>query len=184
MIILTTALSVISGALIPLEYILYGRLFNIYISFNAAQEISGLLANASFEHCTQHLVQELLNSVANSSDRIFCDAFETGNPINSASMFICDPAQTLTEETITHSLYYVYLAIAIFITGLLAQLLWRISSVRQSKRMRLALYRAILKHDVGWFDKNDLSRLGPIFLKCVLFCQYVVYLLLCSHQEH
>ena len=172
MILAAIIISMMSGVTFLADSVLNGRLFNVYISYNSAQGILESLTNQT-NNCTQHLAQTLLNSVANNSDRIFCDAFEQGNVVNSASMFICDPVQTLTEETITHSLYFVYLAIGIFATQFLSHILWTITSSRQSRRMRIAFYRAILKHEIGWFDTNDLSRLGPIFLKyitCCLFC--------------
>ena len=168
MILVATATSIISGVAVPVDSVLTGRLFNIFISFNSAQGILGSLINQS--NCTQHLAQTLLNSAANNSDRIFCDAFEQGNVINSASMFICDPVQTLNEETITHSLYFVYLAIGIFVAQFSSHILWTITASRQSRRMRITFYRAILKHEIGWFDTNDLSRLGSIFLKYVAYC--------------
>ena len=158
--------SILSGFGIPTEAVLIGQLINTFISCNAAQDITDSFVNFSIENCTQSRVQELLNSGSgNNSDRIFCDAFERGNVINSASMFVCDPIETLTEETHAHSLYFVYLAVGVFVTHILAYVLWSVSASRQSRRLRIAFYRAIMKHDIAWFETNDVSQLGHRFLK-------------------
>ena len=166
MILAAVLLSVGAGVILPFELFFTGTLYNIFISFNTAQDIRSFVVNQSNVTCTLQRAREFLNIAAeNNSDRIFCDAFEEGNIISRASTYICDPDKTLTEEATTFSLYFVYLAIANFVVLFLAHILWTISAYRQSHRLRVLLYRAILRHDIAWFDTNDLSRLGPTFLK-------------------
>ena len=167
MILVGVLLSLISGAAIPIEAFLTGRLLNIFISYNAADKISNLIiTNSTSDTCTLSLVQQLLDNASSVSDKLFCDVFERGNVINSASMFVCDATNTLNDNTSTYCLYLVYLAIGIFVTTL-SRTLWTITASRQSKRMRIAFYRATLNHSVGWFDTRDISLLGPQFLKYV-----------------
>ena len=153
----------ISGAVIPMELFVFGELFNTFISYNTAQHI--ILKSIINGTCTRDVAQQLINSIANTSDRIFCDATQEGNVINSASAFVCDPDQTLTEEVTTYSLYFVYLGVAIFVAYFLGHILWTVSASRQSKRLRIAYYKAVLEHNISWFETNDVSRLAPDYLK-------------------
>ena len=154
--------SMISGAVIPLHLFVLGEQCNFLISYNAAQNI--LISNSSGT-CTRDVAQQFLNSIANTSDRIFCDATKEGNVVNSASAFVCDPDQTLTEEVTTYSLYFVYLGVVRFVAYFLAHALWTVSASRQSKRLRIAYYKAVLSHSVSWFETNNIYTLGADYLK-------------------
>ena len=125
---------------------------------------SQLIYNVTSIQCTQDLVQVLVQNGSNRSQRTLCDIYEPGNVINTASTFVCDPTATLTDETTMYSLHFVYLAIGVFVSDLLAQLLWTVSASRQSKRMRIAFYKATLNRSIGWFDTSDVSQLGAHFL--------------------
>ena len=161
MITVAILFSIASGVAQPLEMFFAGQFFNIFISYNAALRLSGFVNNAS-SNCS---VQQLLPGIANSSNGIFCDAFEQGNVVSSASTFVCDPDQTLTDETTAHSLYFVYLAVGSFVTQFISHMFWTISASRQTKRMRIEFYRSILRYEIGWFDTNDTSTLGPLYMK-------------------
>ena len=165
MISIAVLFSMVSGALIPMELFVFSELFNNFISYNAAQNI--LTSDIDNGTCTRDVAQQFINSIANTSDRIFCDATQEGNVINSASAFVCDPDQTLTEEVTTYSLYFVYLGVAMFIAYFLSHMLWTVSASRQSKRLRIAYYKAVLEHNISWFETNDVSRLAPDYLKYV-----------------
>ena len=170
--------SMISGATIPLHLFVLGEQYNSMISYNAAQNINDIngtytrnLAqkiNDVNETCTRDVAQQFLNSIANTSDRIFCDATQEGNVISSASAFVCDPDQTLTEEVTTYSLYFVYLGVVRFVAYFLAHILWTVSASRQSKRLRIAYYKAVLGHSVSWFETNNIYILGADYLKYVI----------------
>ena len=162
MVLAAVLLTIMSGFAIPLESFLTGQLFNIFISFNAAEKLFDTI-NSTRDACKLEFVQQLLSNTTNKN--IFCDAREQGNVIYSASMFVCDPLKTVTDEVTTHSLYFVYLAVGVFVTYSLANTLWMISAARQSRRIRIAFYRATLQHEIGWFETNDVSRIGPQFIK-------------------
>ena len=164
MITVAILFSIASGVAQPLEMVLTGQFFNIFISYNTALRLSGFVNNAS-TNCSVDLIQQLLPGITNSSNGIFCDALEQGNVVSSASTFVCDPDQTLTDETTAHSLYFIYLAVGSFVTQFISRMLWTISATRQTKRMRIAFYKSILRHEIGWFDTNDTSTLGPLYMK-------------------
>ena len=167
MVLMATVMSIAAGAAVPLESFLLGRLYNIFISYSTGEQLSNLLfVNGTNGSCTTAVIQQQLSqNTTNSSTQIFCDVFQKGNVINSALIYVCDPDTTLTEEAIDFSVYFGIVAAGVFVTWFLAHSLWSISAYRQSKRMRIAFYRAVLRHDIGWFDTNDTSRLGPLFVK-------------------
>ena len=171
MVLVAIVLSILAGTAIPLESFLTGQLF---ISYNAAEQFSDFTLNITNFTCTPNSVRQLLAVASNNSNRIFCDAFQQGNVLNSASEFACDPDQTLIDEATTFSLYFVYVAVGTFVTHFIAHILWTVSASRQSRRMRIAFYRSVLQHKIGWFETNDTSQLGPLFLKYVattlIFC--------------
>ena len=149
----------------PIESFLMGRLFNIFISYNAGKQLSNLLTNDTNGSCTAEVAQQILANVPNSSNEIFCDVSKEGNVINSASNFVCDPDSMLAKEATTHSVYFVILAASVFVARFIGHNLWNISASRQSRRIRIAFYRSALNHDIGWFETKDTSRLGPLFVK-------------------
>lgn len=163
MIVAGVLFSIISGFSTPAESFLIGQFFTILTSFDSAQSISTAYP---ISNCSLSLVQDLLNRVAtNNSDQIFCDASRKGNVINSASEFVCDPDQTLTDQLTTVSLRMLYLAILTFVAELSTYMLWSITASRNSKQMRISFYKAVLKNNISWFDTNDVSELGPTFLE-------------------
>ena len=162
MISMAVLFSTVSGAIVPIELFVMGELFNIFISYNTVQNLPTSDMNGT---CTLDRAQQFLNGIANSSDLIFCDAAQEGNVINRASMFVCDPDQTLTDEATTYSVYFVYLGVVVLVVYFLSHAFWSISALRQSKKLRMAYYRAILQHKISWFETSNVSMLGPEYLK-------------------
>ena len=157
-------MSIASGMATPVESYLTGRVFNVFISYKAAQSFSfaPLIINGS---CTTTAVQEILTNATNKSLGLFCDVSKEGNTLNSASNFICDPDQTLVEETTTLSIALAILAAVVLLTRFLSNFLWTLSAYRQSRRMRIAFYQSVLRQEIGWFETNDTSKLRPLYVK-------------------
>ena len=167
MVLAAILLSILAGTAIPLESFLSGQLFNIFISYSAAVQLSNVIVNITNFTCTPSSVQHVLAAATSNSSCIFCDAFQQGNIFNSASTFACNPAKALIADATKFSLYFIFVAIGTFVTYFIAHILWTVSASRQSRRMRIAFYRSILQHKIGWFETNDTSQLGPLFLKYV-----------------
>jgi len=157
-------MSIASGITTPVEAYLTGRLFNVFISYKAAQPFSfaPLIINGP---CTTTAVQEILTNATNKSLELFCDVSDEGNTLNSASNFICDPDQTLVEETTTLSIALAILAALLLLTRFLSNFLWTLSAYRQSRRMRIAFYQSVLRQEISWFETNDTSKLRPLYVK-------------------
>ena len=168
MIIVATLMSVASGLAEAFEPFLVGKMYNMFISYKRAHSFSFVLANltnGTNGTCTTKAVQQLLNNASQSNEEIFCDASEQGNVVNSASIYVCDPDQTLVKEVSTYCIYIAVLAATVFIIYFLSMSLWSVSAYRQSRRIRVVFFKSILKHKIGWFETNDTTILGPLFVK-------------------
>lgn len=163
MILLAILMSIASGLASPVTSFLTGRLFNSFISYRAAQDYS-FVATIFNGSCTTTLVQDFLTNATNSSVDVFCDVTQEGNIFNSASDFICDPEVTLVKQVTESAIYFAILAGVVLLSYSLAHLFWGVSAHRQSKRIRIAFYQAVLRHEVGWFETTKTSHLGSLFV--------------------
>ena len=167
MVMLAILMSVVSGVAVSVDSFLLGTLVNTFISYQTAQRFSFVVSNFPNQSCsTVALIQLLTNSsIRNSTEQLFCDITSEGNVLNSASNFICDPPKQLIKEANSLSIYFVLLAMGTFVANFLTISLWNISAYRQSKRIRIAFYRSVLRQEIRWFETNDTTRLGPLFVK-------------------
>ncbi|XP_057304790.1 ATP-dependent translocase ABCB1-like isoform X3 [Hydractinia symbiolongicarpus] len=63
---------------------------------------------------------------------------------------------TSIEDTMKDfAVYYVYVAIGMFVCSFLQAALWSVSAVRQIHRIRIHFFQSILRQDIGWFDVNE-----------------------------
>jgi ABC-type multidrug transport system fused ATPase/permease subunit len=100
------------------------------------------------------------NSTANETG-YFCSESSSGDEITAnLLLFVSDPDATLLREIGLYCLYYVGIGGGAFITVYLATVLWNISAYRQTRRMRMAFYRSILRQEIGWFDVSDANELS------------------------
>lgn len=51
-------------------------------------------------------------------------------------------------------IFFAIIAVVVFIFGTIQVLTYQISSERQTHKMRLAYYKAVLRQNIGWFDEN------------------------------
>ena len=80
--------------------------------------------------------------------------------INFAKLQPGDTAFDLEEKMTEFALYYIYLALGIITVGYIQMGLWGLTGARQTRQMRLAFFRSILKQDIGWFDTTDSGELN------------------------
>lgn len=165
MMLLAFLMSVVSGVAASAESFLIGQLFTAFISYNTAQSFSFVVSSFPNNSCSTNAVVTFLANSSNSSQLLFCDISSEGNVFSSASSFICDPSEQLITEANSLSIYFVLLAVGTFVADFLTVFLWNVSSIRQSKRMRIAFYKSITKQEIEWFETTDTSALGPLFVK-------------------
>ena len=143
MIALGTLMAVAAGLVRPGNILLFGELINQFVYYDLA---------------TNPAAQS--NSTANQTG-YFCSDSSSGQGIAAnLLLFVNDPDATLLREVGLYSLYYIGLAGGVFIAIYLATVFWNISAYRQTRRMRIAFYRSILRQEIGWFDVTEANELG------------------------
>ncbi|XP_057304108.1 ATP-dependent translocase ABCB1-like isoform X1 [Hydractinia symbiolongicarpus] len=61
----------------------------------------------------------------------------------------------IEDEMAYFSQLYCFLAIAAWLAGYMQCAFWSVSAIRQTHRIRLKFFKAILRQNIGWFDVNE-----------------------------
>ena len=83
-----------------------------------------------------------------------------GELIDSFINFESSGANDIEGQMTEFALFYIYLAIANLIVAYGQMALWSLTAARQTKQIRLAFFRSVLKQDIGWFDTTDPGELN------------------------
>ena len=143
MILLGMVMAVAAGVGRPGHILLFGQVVNQFVYYDLATN-SAVLSN----------------STANQTG-YFCSESSSGQDIvANFLLFANDPDATLLREIGLFCLYYIGVGGGVFITVYLATILWNISAYRQTRRMRIAFYRSILRQEIGWFDVTGANELS------------------------
>ena len=144
MIILGTVMAIAAGLALPGHMLLFGGIINQFVFHQVAE---GILANP-------------MNATSNMTH--FCSNATSGQGIvSNVDPFVMNgPDSTLLKQIGLYSLYYVGMATGVLIATFLATVFWNISAYRQTRRMRLAFYRSILRQEIGWFDVTEANELS------------------------
>ena len=167
MIIFGTIGACCAGVALPGHMLLFGRVINEFVTYSIA--VSANLSSATLPTSTCSPAS-ILNSTAyteylNASRVHFCfdsASASTGtDPITSNVLqYTCNPQETLQNNVGFFSIYYVVVATGVLIAIFFATIFWNLSAFRQTRRMRLAFYRAILHQEIGWFDVSEATQLN------------------------
>ena len=171
MIVIGMVMAIASGVALPGHILLFGRIINRFVYYEVALEQTEnitMLANASGLTCDAFVKTisslpadmsgAMGNTSANMSLGLFCEGTNT-SVFEGLSQFICDPTGTLESEITLFALYYVGIGTGVLIASFIATLFWNITAYRQSRKMRVVFYRAILRQEIGWFDVNETAQL-------------------------
>lgn len=119
-------MALIAGSCLPLIFLILGLVIN---------EFSGYT---------------LVTSTTTNSTTYFCNISELyPNYITSTQ-----PDFLLKDRVSILSYYCIAIAALLFISAFLSNVLWTISALKQTRRMRLAFLQAILRQDIGYYDVN------------------------------
>ena len=165
MIVAAILVAIVSGIAVSSQSFLMGKYFNIFISYKTAQSFTSVAQMFPNGSCNTPAVVELLGNSTNSSDQLFCDIAQEGNVFSSSASYICDPDEELIKQAESLAIQFAILAASAFTANFLTIALWNISAYRQTKRIRIAFYRSLLKHDISWFETTEIAKLGPSFVK-------------------
>ena len=130
MIVVGILMAIASGFTLPGHMILLGKAADIFIAYDLSQTTN---TSSNFCEISPYVVRFLRAN---------------------------DSAAQLQYDIGHLSIYYVVLGVGAFITSFLAIFLMNCTAYRQTKEMRLAFFRSILRQEIGWFDVNPTAELN------------------------
>ena len=158
-------MAIIAGVALPGHMLLFGRVINQFVYYSSAANITlgSSPTNQSCEASVSSIIndRQLLINISQGASSHFCSASSSGVDVIVGILgYVCDPPGTLFREVGLYSIYYVALATGVLIVTFLATVAWNVSAYRQSRRIRMAFFRSILRQDIGWFDVKGVSELS------------------------
>lgn len=168
MILIGIVAAIASGIALPGHMLLFGGAINQFVYhdaiINSNVSIAGSLPpNQSCEATVdffQSNSQLLLNQDQGSMNHYCSNSTSGVNLIIGILGYVCDPGGTLLWQVGLYSIYYIALATGVFIVTFCATVVWNVSAYRQSRKMRMAFFRSILRQDIGWFDVTGVNELS------------------------
>ena len=139
MIIFGAITAVAAGIALPGHMLLFGEVINVFVFHDIATTPPTLMSNQSSH---------------------FCFNASSGILTSNLAPYSLDPSGTLLSEVGRFSIYYVGIATGVLIATFLATMFWNLSAYRQTRRMRQAFYKSILRQDIGWFDVTEANELS------------------------
>ena len=170
-------MAIASGLALPGHMLMFGEVIDLFISYDLGRSILAQLNNltqTTNQSIPLSVILMTLSGMGNNTE-LPIDVFGTGN----ASAYFCDlnGTQQQGSNIITfltandsstelqmriglYSIYYVAMGAGVLIAAFLATSLMNLSAYRQTRRMRIAFFRSVLKQDIGWFDVNPSAELN------------------------
>ena len=157
--LLGTACAILHGSALPLLMLFFGDLTNTFIfqqlSYGVAQNISQALGVDVSEISCETMFNVTIG------DTVVTSITETLRAINDTRLE--DAECVLGAEFIgtinTLVLTFLALAVGVFITSSMQVLTFQLAAERQTKKIRLSYYRAIMRQNIAWFDSNPTGEL-------------------------
>ena len=128
----------IAGSSLPLMFLILGF---------AVSEFTGYTIVTSVTDSNTYYNNSLKNYFCNTTNQ-YSDYFTS-----------TDPGLLLKDNVSVLSYYLIGIATALFVSSLVSNILWTFTSLRQTKRMRLAFLESVLKQDIGYYDVNSPTEL-------------------------
>ena len=134
--LLGTIMAIIAGSSLPIVFYLLGLIVTEFIGHSIVNLLSPGVASI------------------NSTD-YFCNISDFYT-----NTFTATDIDTYLQDQVAIYVYYmIAVAFALFVSSLLSNLLWTLSALHQTKRMRVAFLEAVLRQDMGWYDLNPPTQL-------------------------
>ena len=101
------------------------------------------------------VANELMSySIANQRESYYC-----GNNEDIFKYLVSDDAESLLQKEVLYYSYYYILVVVLNIMEAPGHILWTVATLRQTKRMRQALFGSMLYRKVEWFDLNSATEI-------------------------
>ena len=72
----------------------------------------------------------------------------------------CTDLPDIEDSTLKIAYWYIGIAHVILISGYLMMACWSLTADRQIYKIRLEIFRSILRQDIAWFDYHDAGELN------------------------
>ncbi|KAM6201356.1 phosphatidylcholine translocator ABCB4 isoform 2-T2 [Rhynchocyon petersi] len=80
-------------------------------------------------------------------------------PVN-FSLVLLNPGKFLEEEMTRYAYYYSGLGAGVLVAAYIQVSFWTLAAGRQIRKIRHKFFHAILRQEISWFDKNDITELN------------------------
>ena len=138
-------MSVAAGLALPIHVLLLGNMIDIFIAHDISLNLSENVSNSTGGMMTEY----------------FCNMTESSTSARLAEFLnSSDPRGLLLSTIGVYSLSYLGLATGLLIASFISNLFWNLSAYRQTRRLRQAFFRAVMKQEMGWFDVNSSAQLN------------------------
>ena len=161
-----TFMAICHGAALPSLMLIFGDLTNSFINQAVSRELYNSLLDSDSVNCSFRLASSGLYNV---SDTISSDCsleitstttFENVLTQCFSSEAECLDNDDFTDEINMQILSFVGIGVGVFIAANLQIALFQIACERQTHKIQLKFYRAILRQNIGWFDANPSGELA------------------------
>ena len=164
----------LSGVALPGHMLLFGEVINQFVYYSIATETvvprirdfvnsSNNTKNETFEQiaCDTDRANEALTGLAqNGTDVYLCTGDQGSSIFGEVVTFVCNPGDELQDNIAIFAYYYLAIAVGVLLATFLANALLNLTAYRQTRRMRLAFFRNVLRQEIGWFDVTDSAQLN------------------------
>ena len=148
MVVVGTLMAVAAGTALPSHVLFFGDIIDLFVAYNISLEL-----NAS--------VSAVTNATSGMMTEYFCNVTESSTSARIAEFLnSSDPTGLLQSKIGVFSLYYVGLASGMLFASFTSNLFWNLSAYRQTRRLRQAFFRAVMKQEIGWFDVSPSAQLN------------------------
>lgn len=160
MIIIGTIMAIAAGCALPAHMLMFGDVIDLFISYDLSQDLINNFGVSLAGGNNDSLGTGGTSVIAGGNSSYFCDFLQDDSTSNILRFLRSDDRDGLLRGDVSYySYYYVALATGMLIASFFSTLFWNLSAYRQTRKMRIAFFRSIMRQSIGWFDVNPSGEL-------------------------
>ena len=173
MIVIGMVTGIASGVALPGHMLLFGEVIDRFVYHNIATDtvrprLESFIMNSSLNTtvdevaCNSALTNSVIGNLSASGggDVYLCTGGEGADVFDEVLGYLCDPDDELIFQLSFFAYYYVAIAVGVLLTSFVSNSLLNLSAYRQTRRIRLAFFRNVLRQEIGWFDVTESAQLN------------------------
>ena len=164
-------MAIANGAAVPALMLVFGDLAGTFINqevsatianpeSNSTVECVSLLLNITFDTAFEVLAENIMIGTVNCSAAAFGATFEDILHLCYSSTADCLDNDAFLRMINTQTYTFIGIGVGAFIASYFQILFFQRSCEHQVHKIRLLLFQAILRQNVGWFDTNPSGELS------------------------